>query len=313
MNIDQLKSFYRVAQTGSFTKAAGELHITQSAVSQQVQALEHSLGITLFDRSRKKIFLTTAGETLSSYARRLFDLYDEIETVFESQQKLKKGKFKIASTRVIGTYYLPEIIGLYNHRYPGIEIDLRLGNTHRILDIILEGEVDFGFAGKVRSHAGLHGIPVHTEKLLLVSSPHHPLAAKKWIAPAELIRTPFVWRERGTLTQKVVKRWFEKHLGRNSPGKSIALENVEAAKRMVEEGYGITAMPHSAVKREIDMGALKALAVDGFELFVDFYLFYFKGKIFSRAAMTFLKMLYDTRRLSHSGNMKGLFKGEAAG
>ena len=312
MNIDQLKSFYRVAQTGSFTKAAGELHITQSAVSQQVQALEHSLGITLFDRSRKRVFLTTEGETLSSYARRLFDLYDEIETVFESQQELKKGKFKIASTRVIGTYYLPEIIGLYNHRYPGIEIDLRLGNTHRILDIILEGEVDFGFAGKVRSHAGLHGIPVHTEKLLLVSSPHHFLAAKKLIAPAELTRTPFVWRERGTLTQKVVKRWFEKHLGRNSPGKSIALENVEAAKRMVEEGYGITAMPQSAVKREIDMGVLKALAVDGFELFVDFYLFYFKGKIFSRAAMTFLKMLYDTRRLSHSENMKGLFKGEAA-
>ena len=313
MNIDQLKSFYRVARTGSFTKAAGELHITQSAVSQQVQALEHSLGIKLFDRSRKKVFLTTEGETLSAYAKRLFDLYEEIENVFEFQQKLQKGKIKIASTRVLGTYYLPEIIGLYNHRYPGIEIDLRLGNTHRILDIILEGEVDFGFAGKVRNHARLYDIPVHTEKLLLVSSPHHYLTSKKFIDPAELIKTPFIWREKGTLTQKVVKRWFEKNLGKNSSAKSIALENVEAAKRMVEEGYGITALPESAVKREIDMGVLKAIQVDGFELSVDFCLFYFKGKIFSKAAMTFLKMLYDTRRLSHSKNMKVLFKGEAAG
>jgi len=311
MNIDQLKSFYRVARTGSFTKAAGELHITQSAVSQQVQALEHSLGITLFDRSRKKIFLTSEGETLSTYARRLFDLYEEIESVFELQQKLQKGRIKIASTRVIGTYYLPEIIGLYNHRYPGIEIDLRLGNTHRILDIILEDEVDFGFAGKVRNQSRLNNIPVHTEKLLLVSSPHHYLAAKKIIDPAELIKTPFIWRERGTMTQKVVQLWFEKHLGKNSPGKSIALENVEAAKRMAEEGYGITAMPESAVKREIDMGVLKALKVAGFELSVDFHLFYFKGKKFSRAAMTFMKLLYDTRRLSHSENMKELFKGAA--
>jgi DNA-binding transcriptional LysR family regulator len=235
--------------------------------------------------------------------------------VFRLQQKLQKGKIRIASTRVLGTYYLPEIIGLYNHRYPGIEIDLLLGNTLRIPDIIHEGDVDFGFAGKVRNHSRLNSIPVHTEKLLLVASPHHFLAAKKIIAPAELLKTPFIWREKGTLTQKVVKLWFEKHLGRNSPEKSISLENVEAAKRMVEEGYGITALPESAVKREIDMGVLKTIRVDGFDLSVHFYLFYFKGKVFSRAAMTFLKMLYDTCRLSHSENMKDIFKnkGEAPG
>jgi len=311
MNIDQLKSFYRVARTGSFTKAAGELHISQSAVSQQIQALEHSLAIKLFDRSRKKVFLTTEGETLSAYAGRLFELYEEIENVFELQRKLRKGKIKIASTRVLGTYYLPEIIGLYNHRYPGIEIDLQLGNTHHVLDIVLGGEADFGFAGKFRNHSNLNDIPVHRERLLLVASPHHSLAAKKLIAPAELIRTPFIWRERGTLTQKVVKQWFEKHLGKNSPAKSIALENVEAAKRMVEEGFGITALPETAVKREIDLGVLKEIKVVEFKLSVDFYLFYFKGKVFSRAALTFLKMLYDTRRLSHSKNMKDLFKGEA--
>ena len=109
----------------------------------------------------------------------------------------------------------------------------------------------------------------------------------------------------------MVKRWFVKNLGKNAPATSIALENVEAAKRMAEEGYGITAMPESAVKREINMGVLKAIEVDGFELSVEFCLFYFKGKIFSRAAATFLKMLYDTRRLSNSENMKDLFKGDA--
>ena len=98
MNIDQLKAFYKVVLTGGFTKAGRALHITQSAVSQQVQALEHSFGITLFDRSGKKVLLTGEGEILLSYAKRLFDLYEEIVTLFELQQTLTKGKISIAST-----------------------------------------------------------------------------------------------------------------------------------------------------------------------------------------------------------------------
>ena len=104
MNIEHLKAFYRVAREGSFTKAARTLYITQSAVSQQVQALEHSLKIKLFDRSGRKVLLTSQGEFLLSYAKKMFALYEEIETVFELQRTLEKGKITIASTRVIGTY-----------------------------------------------------------------------------------------------------------------------------------------------------------------------------------------------------------------
>ena len=104
MNFDQLKTFFSVASVGSFTQAARTLHLTQPAVSQQIQALEHSLGITLFDRSRKKVRLTSEGEILQSYSKRLFDLYEEIATLFEYQQTLKRGKISIGSTRVLGTY-----------------------------------------------------------------------------------------------------------------------------------------------------------------------------------------------------------------
>ena len=93
-------------------------------------------------------------------------------------------------------------------------------------------------------------------------------------------------------------------MGRNYPKKSFELENVEAAKRIVEEGYGITIIPESAVGRDIRSGLLKSLDLETFDLFVDFYLFHLKGKVFSKAAETFLKMLSAVRILSHTENLK---------
>lgn len=92
MNIDQLKAFHKVASTGSFTRAAKELFLTQSAVSQQVQSLEYFLGNTLFDRTGKKVYLTGEGKILLSYTNKMFDLYKEIETVCANLRGLQKGK-----------------------------------------------------------------------------------------------------------------------------------------------------------------------------------------------------------------------------
>ena len=137
MNFDKFKTFHKIALTGSFTKAARKLHLTQSAVSQQVRSLEDTLGVALIDRSNKRVRLTSEGKILLSYTERYFDLYDEMISLFELQQTLKKGKITIGSTRVLGTYFLPRIIGTFNSQYPDIEIDLRLGNSHHILNLTL--------------------------------------------------------------------------------------------------------------------------------------------------------------------------------
>ena len=304
MNFDQLRAFNSVASAGSFTQAARSLHLTQPAVSQQIQALEHSLGTILFDRSRKKVRLTREGEILQSYSKRLFDLYEEITTLFEYQQTLKRGKISIGSTRVLGTYFLPQIIGLFNKQYPGVEIDLRMGNSRHVLDITLDGKVDFGFAGNIRPHSRLVNFLIHRERLFIVCAADHHLASEPSITMEDLLKVPFIWREKGTQTREVVKKWFEKTVGKNYPKKSFELENVEAAKRIVEEGYGITIIPESAVQRDIDSGLLKKLDFKALDLTVDFYLFHLKGKVFSKAAETFVKMLSGSRLLSHTENLK---------
>jgi len=303
MNFDQLKAFHQVAITGSFTKAAMALFLTQPAVSQQVRALESHLGITLFDRSGKKTMMTSEGEILLSHTDKLFRYYREIEELFGDMQNLKMGKITIGATAVMGTYFLPGMIGRYNKRYPGIDIDMRMGNSHKIIGMLLEGGVDFGFAGRIKINPRLKGIPLHKEKLLIVTAPDNHLIKKKVVRPEELEKIPFIWREKGTQTRELVKTWFEKSMGAIFPNKSIELQNLEAAKRTVIEGYGVTVAPEISVRREIHLGLLKSIKLKKFSLSFDYYLFYLKGRTISRASEVFLEMLSDYKLFSGWGDL----------
>jgi len=305
MNLDQLKAFHQVAGTGSFTKASRALFLTQPAVSQQVQALESHFGITLFHRSAKKVLLTSEGEILLAHTGKLFRDYNEIEELFGHLKDLKTGKITIGATAVMGTYFLPRMIGRYNKRYPGIDIDVRMGNSHKIIGMLLEGIVDIGFAGRIKINPRLTGIPIHRENLLVVAAPDNPLVNKNVVLPSELEKMPFIWREKGTQTRELVKRWFEKAVGRNYPKKSIELQNLEAAKRMVVEGYGITVIPEISVKKEIHFGMLKPINLKGLDLSFEYYLFSLKGRSATRASGAFLEMLADFKMLSGSENLVG--------
>ena len=289
--------------TGSFTKAAKSLHLTQPAVSQQIQLLEHSLGIRLFDRQGKKVRLTNEGNTLIAYTDRLFNLYGEILALFESEHSMEHGKIAIGSSNVMGTYYLPKIIRLYNKKYPGIEIDLRLGNSDYVINKILEGEVDIGIAGKAGNNSKLSEQLIHKEHLLLVSSADHDLGKKESVEVADLLKASFISRERGTANRAAVDRWFKEKVGKEYPRVSIEIENVEAAKQIVQQGYGITIIPEATVTREIEAGLLKSLHCPEMDMFIDIYVVYMKNKIFSRAVKAFLEILSGSRIFSNAQDL----------
>jgi DNA-binding transcriptional LysR family regulator len=311
MKLDQLKSFHRVALTGSFTEAARDLFLTQPAVSQQIQLLEHAMGVRLFDRPGKKTRLTSEGEILLSYTIRLFQLYEEIEMLFSQLHGLEKGKVTIGSTAVLGTYILPRIIGRFSKKYPGIEIDLRMGNSQMVHNWLLEGSVDLGFAGKMKNHRRLKRIRIHREMLLMVCSKDNPLAQKKSVRVDDLGNTPFIWREKGTQTRSLVKEWFEKNTSKKFPQKSIELQNLEAAKRTVIEGYGVTVTPEIAARREIHLGLLRPIHLNDFSLWFEYYLLFLKGKIFSKASRAFIEMLANFKLLSQAENLKKLLNDPA--
>ncbi|MBT8350122.1 MAG: LysR family transcriptional regulator [Deltaproteobacteria bacterium] len=303
MHFDRLKAFHQVALTNSFTKASRVLFLTQPAVSQQVKALELQLGIILFDRSGKKVMLTGEGEILFSYTDRLFQIYDDIKLHFGKLHDLEKGKFTVGSTAVMGTYFLPKIIGKFNRKYPGIDINMQMGNSYSVLNKLISNQVDLGFAGRFKADNRLNCILIHKEKLLLVSSPDNPLTGQASVSASELGTTPFIWREVGTQTQALVKKWFQQKIGRDYPKRSIELQNIEAAKRTVVEGYGFTIIPEISIRRELHVGLLKRINLDGFDLSFDYYLFYKKRKIFTAAIEAFIDTLIKTRLLSYSDNL----------
>jgi DNA-binding transcriptional LysR family regulator len=304
MNVDQIKAFHKVAAVGSFTKAARELFLTQSAVSQQIRALEDEIGGRLFDRSGRTVRLTGEGEVLLAYAKRLFDLHEEIEALFKGLRKLETGRIAVGATAVIGTYFMPAVISAYHRQYPGIEIDLRMGNSEAIQRMILDREVDLGVAGMIKKHKTLNSAFIHREELLFVASPSNPLADRETVTIAELDRIPFIWREKGTQTLAIVKKWFRENATDDFPHQTLSLANMEAAKRIVEEGYGVTIIPTSAARREIEAGLLKRLKVTDFDLTVDYGLYYLKGRPFSRAAEAFLEVLCGLGIFSHGANLR---------
>ena len=303
MDVDKLKAFHKVALIGSFTKAAGQLHLTQPAVSQKIQALENILGVTLFDRSGKAVNLTQEGEVLLSYTDRLFELFEEIGSLFSDMTELNTGRISIGATAVMGIYFMTRAIGRYNKKYPGIEIDLRMGNSLTVVNMIMDGEVDIGFTGWTVNHPSLHRVLVHRERLVIVSSPDNPLVQKENVHTKDLRTTPFIWREKGTQTRVLVKEWFEANIGRDYPKRSIELENIEAVKRAVTEGCGITIVPERAVRREIDSGLLKRIYLDDFDLSVDYHLSFLKKKAFSRATVAFFELLPELQLLNQAGDL----------
>lgn len=290
MNIDQLKAFQQVAQTGNFTLAAKKLFLTQPAISQQIKSLETSLQLILFDRTAKKIRLTKEGELTLSYVHKFFKLYDEIKNISIHLNSLEKGKISIGATTVIGTYFLPKIIGTFSKKFPGVEINLRFGNSNVIHTLLENGKIDFGFAGKLSGPIEMENPIIHTEKFFLVTSPDNPILKKNNPSLSDFLSYPFIFREKGTQTRLLVKEFFKKNTGKEFPEKFIQLHSLEATKRIITEGYGITVLPEIAVKDEISSGSLACINMKAFDLYLDYYLF--KGTFLSRAAEAFLEMVF---------------------
>lgn len=294
MNLEQLKTFHRVAVLGSFTRAAQELFITQPAVSLQIQALETAVGVPLFDRSRRQVRLTGEGETLFAYTSRVFALFDEIKTVFQDMNGLQTGHLSLGATSIMAAYHMTPLIGRFHRRFPGVAFDVMIGNSHKVEELVLSGEVELGFSPVLKHSPSLRQVFLHREPFVLVTAPASPLAVSCGPLPLEAImEVPFILREKGARTHDKVCQWFREHSPNGLPRHVLTIADMEATKRLVAGGYGVTALPKAAVEDEIAHNQLALLQLEGFALHTDYYLVCQEGKTYSHAALAFLALLYE--------------------
>lgn len=288
----KLRVFCTVASTQSFSKASEIIHLTQPAVSLQIQALEDAFETKLFDRTSSAVTMTPSGEILYDYAKQILELYTSIEKDIGQITGLVKGSISIGASSTIGNYLLPSVIADFKRAYPKVRVYLLVGNTKRIVEFLNAGTLHMGLVeGEVTKYK-ISTKKLITDELSVIVPPSHPWARKKEIPMAEIEKEPFVLREEGSGTRQVIEKYLAKR--DITPQKmkiSAILGSTESIKEAVENGIGVSIVSKWAVRKELKYGVLKTLRLKEVKMLRNFSLIFNKNSVSSYSADEFLNFL----------------------
>lgn len=289
VHLSVLKTFVDAAKNLSFRAAAEKNFITQPAVSQHVRQLEETLGCALFERRSKKVFLTAAGETFLAYAEKILKIYEEARTQTGRSLREVRGTIRIAAIYSIGLYKIQPVVRRCLSRYPQIDIHLEYHPSERIYEMVFNGLVDFGLVAYPRPRAGVNMTVFSEEEMVLVQSPHHPIFKQKIQGMGGLENARFIAFAAGTPTRAEIDRLLRSHGAQ--PKIVHEYDNVTTLKSAVELGMGCAIVPRYCILQELKYKSLALVPSVKIHLSRPLGILYPKGKVFTRAAGIFYKML----------------------
>ena len=237
-------AFVKTVETGSFTKAAEELHYAQSSVSKMIADLEAEWGMTLLERSKSGVGLTSAGVQLLPTIRKLLSGYTELEGQISRMNGLETGIVRIGTFSSVAINWLPNIFSRLQRDYPGIEYEMLLGDYREVEQWIKEGRVDCGFL-RLPTPENFDTIPLKQDEYKVILPVGHPLAEKETIPLADLDGQPFLLLEHGGKTE--VSDLLERR--RVRPDIRFTTWEDFAIMAMVERGMGVSILPDLILKR----------------------------------------------------------------
>jgi len=292
MEDHKLKVFCTVAETKSFSKTSEIIHLTQPAVSLQIQVLEEIYQTKLFDRSSSAVSLTPAGEVLYKYAKEILALYATAEKVIGKLIGLVKGSITIGAGSNIGNYLLPSVITDFKNTHPKIKIHLQVGNTKRVVELLNSGTIDLGLVEGDVVRQKMIVKRLISDELLVIVSPQHPWAKKKEVSITDLTNEPFIFREAGSGTRQVIEKFLARHgVTPHDMKISVVLGSTEAIKDAVEGGLGVSIISRWAARKESKYGTLRLLSLKEEKMVRDFSLVINKNSVSSNALDEFLTFL----------------------
>jgi LysR family transcriptional regulator, low CO2-responsive transcriptional regulator len=291
MNLQQLRTFRVVAQQRSYSRAAQLLYLSQPGVSLQVRALEQSIGMPLFERSGRQLRLTEAGVALLDYADRILSLVDESQQALEELGNARRGIVRVAASTTAGIYIVPRALGGFHRQNPGVRLTLDVVNRFTVAERLLRDEVDVAVMGLIEDAHDLQVEPFLPNELVVIASPHHPLAQRKHIAVSELVNDTMLLREQGSGTRTDIERMFAQ--GKLVMRQGMELRSSGAIKQAVAADLGIAIIPLHAIELELLARRLVTLDVEGFPIRRDWSIARRAGRRLSAAA----NVLWDYLRL----------------
>lgn len=299
MNLNQLRAFYSVIKTGTFSKAADELCVTEPAVFIQVRSLERQLGFTLLDRFGKELRPTEIGRLLYDYADKIFTLVDEASTAVKELQDLKKGSLRLSATKALAQYFMPFIVSTFQDQYPNIAVHLDEGGSQELVEGILQHRYELAIVARVPYPDRINVIPFSSDEIVLVVSPGSKLRKMKNVSMYELAEEPVICTDTGSATKLSIWNEFEKR--GLKPSAIIEAGNIEFIKQLVKKNKGYSFLATLCVREEIQKGELVTLALDEGKFLMEIDVIHLKGKTLSPAASTFLHFLQaqkDTKNVT---------------
>ena len=272
MNITlrQLHIFMSVAANGNVTRAAGELNLTQSAVSTAIRELEQQLDLTLFDRVGKRIHLNRQGEWLLPRAQRILD---QVQELADELGQAGRQSFSVGASTTIADCLFPRLATHLYESYPGLDLHLHSGNSSSVLAGLLAHNIEIGLVEGICQHAKIQSTPWWTDHLAVIARPDHPLAvraAKRALPVSALAGSRWIMREQGSGTRSIFEHAFADRL----EGFEVVAElsHVPTIKALVAEGDTLACLSEISVSRELADGRLVRIPVAGRRLERRFYM-----------------------------------------
>ena len=256
-DLRHIRAFLTAARLGNFTRAAAELHVSQSAFSVQIKQLEDSLGVMLFDRSKRRVALTSAARDLVVPLERILIDLEAVAVHTQELAGLRRGIVSIAALPSVAAEVLPQAIKIFTETFPGIAVRVQDVVSEKLIEAVKQEQVDFGIGSKVRVDRELKMTPLFVDRFCAFVIATHPIAKRKSVTLEELSAFPLILTGKDSSVRELLERAFR----REKLPITIAYEknHMSTAIGLARAGLGVAALPECALGGE--PGEIRRIAI----------------------------------------------------
>ena len=261
MHIETFKVFCDLIETTSFSEAAERNGISQSAVSQQVRALEDRFGVTLVERGRRNFAVTPEGEVFLKAAREILEAYRSIEEELGAMRDIVAGRLTIATVYSIGFHELPPYIEEFRQKFPDVDVQVQYRRSNQVYADVSDNHADLGLVAYPQEKKGVEIEPAWKDRLVIVCPPRHPLSERNSIELREINGERFISFEPDLPTRKAIDSMFSQ--SGIEVKEVVEFDNIETVKRGVLIENAISIVPSESVRSEVESGTLASIPISG--------------------------------------------------
>ncbi len=274
ITIQQMEALVSLVREGSFSRAADKMFLTQPALTKSIKNVENCLGRRVVTRNKNGVTLTAEGRVVYAYARRIIGLRDEAGEKIMQMQGHTGGDIYIGASTIPATYLLPSALNIFRKKDDSVRVHVRAADSAETVNMVLAHEVQLGIIGKKPQNGKLIAESLWHDRIALAVPGNHPWQKRKSVTLAELLREPFVAREKGSATRDVLESYLKEHMAASISQLNICCElgSSEAVKEAIIAGIGISFLSLHAIKRELQQGLLTEIKLNGCQIEREFYL-----------------------------------------